>query len=89
MTMLEYLRYEIKRGWSYLWFICFEKTNAKKKIIHMKKNSSHFALIVVGLIMSVTLLLFIFHFAVSKTIITITPQVAIRPISANIVYSMG
>jgi hypothetical protein len=89
MTMLEYLRYEIRRGWSYLWFICFEKTNAKKKIIHMKKNSSHFALIVVGLIMSVTLLLFIFHFAVSKTIITITPQIAIRPISANIVYSMG
>ncbi len=39
--------------------------------------------------MSMTLLLFIFHFAVSKTIITITPQISIRPISANIVYAQG
>lgn len=39
--------------------------------------------------MSVTLLLFIFHFAVSKTIITITPQISIRPISANIVYAQS
>ena len=53
----------------------------------MKKSGSHFALIIVGLIMSVTLLLFIFHFAVSKTIITITPQISIRPISTNIVYT--
>jgi hypothetical protein len=36
-----------------------------------------------------TLLLFIFHFAVSKTIITITPQISIRPISTNIVYTNG
>jgi hypothetical protein len=55
----------------------------------MKKNGSHFALITVGLIMSMTLLLFIFHFAVSKTIITITPQISIRPISANIIYSQS
>ncbi len=37
--------------------------------------------------MSMTLLLFIFHFAVSKTIITITPQISIRSVSANIVYT--
>ncbi len=89
MTMFEYLRYEIRRGIAYLWFLAFEKTNAKKKIIHMKKNGSHFILIIVGLIMSMTLLLFIFHFAVSKTIITITPQISIRPISANIIYAQS
>ncbi len=89
MTMLEYLRYEIRRGFQYLWFLVFEKTEAKKKIIHMKKNGSHFILIIIGLIMSMTLLLFIFHFAVSKTIITITPQISIRPISANIIYAIS
>ena len=84
--MFEYFRYEIKRGIQYLWFVFFERTQANKRIIHMKKNGSHFALIIVGLIMSMTLLLFIFHFAVSKTIVTIVPQVSIRPISTNIVY---
>lgn len=87
--MFEYLRYEVRRGMAYLWFLAFEKTDAKKKIIHMKKNGSHFILIIVGLIMSMTLLLFIFHFAVSKTIITITPQISIRPISANIIYAQA
>lgn len=37
--------------------------------------------------MSMTLLLFIFHFAVSKTIISITPQTQIRSVSANIIYT--
>ena len=87
MSMLEYLWYEMRRWVQYLYFLVFEKTDAKKKIIHMKKNGSHFILITIGLIMSMTLLLFIFHFAVSKTIITITPQVSIRPTSANIVYA--
>ncbi|MBX9809047.1 hypothetical protein K2X92_01525 [Candidatus Gracilibacteria bacterium] len=87
MSMLEYLFYEIKRGIQYVWFFIFEKTKNNKRIIHMKKSGSHFALIVIGLIMSMTLLLFIFHFAVSKTIITITPQISIRPISTNIVYT--
>ena len=73
----------------YLWFLVFEKTDAKKKIIHLKKTGSHFALIIIGLIMSMTLLLFIFHFAVSKTIITITPQISIRPISANVIYAQA
>jgi hypothetical protein len=89
MTMFEYFVYEVRRGMAYLWFFIFEKTDAKKKIIHMKKNGSHFILIIIGLIMSMTLLLFIFHFAVSKTIITITPQVSIRSISANIIYAQA
>lgn len=43
-------------------------------------------LIVAGLIASFALLLFIFHFAISKTIITIVPQVTVRPVTANILY---
>ena len=87
MSMFEYFRYEVKRGIQYIWFLLFQKSESKKKIIHLKKNGSHFFLIIVGLIMSMTLLLFIFHFAVSKTIITITPQIQIRPVSANIIYT--
>jgi hypothetical protein len=89
MSMFEYFRYEIKRGMQYIWFILFEKTKANKRIIHIKKSWSHFVLIIVWLIMSMTLLLFIFHFAVSKTIITITPQISIRPISTNIVFTQA
>jgi uncharacterized integral membrane protein len=69
--------------------LIFEKTDTHKKIIHMKKNGSHFALITVGLIISVTLLLFILHYAVAKTIISITPQKTIRPVSANIIYTLA
>lgn len=87
MSMFEYFIYEIKRGIQYIWFLLFERTEAKKKVIHLKKNSSHFVLIIIGLVMSVTLLLFIFQFAVSKTIITITPQISIRPVSANIIFT--
>jgi hypothetical protein len=89
MSIFEYFCYEIKRGIQYIWFIIFEKTKANKRIIHIKKSWSHFALIIIWLIISVTLLLFIFHFAVSKTIITITPQISIRPISTNIVYTQS
>jgi hypothetical protein len=44
-------------------------------------------LIVAGLIMSLSLLLFIFYFAVSKTYVHILPQTTIRPISANFTFS--
>lgn len=39
-----------------------------------------------GLVASCVLLLFIFHFAISKTIITISPEITVRPISANILF---
>jgi hypothetical protein len=40
-----------------------------------------------GLILSVSLLFFIFYFAVSKTFVTITPDFTIKTASANFVYS--
>lgn len=86
MTMLEYLWYEIKRGWLYLRFVLFERKRKEKKLPQYKQKNSNFILIVLGLIVSLTLLLFIFHFAVSKTIVTITPDITVRPVSANIVY---
>lgn len=39
--------------------------------------------------MSLSLLIFIFHFAVSKTYVSVVPQTTVRPISANIVFSQS
>jgi len=86
MSMLEYLRYEIRRGWMYLKFVLFERKKKKNKVLYYKKTNSNVILIVAGLITSLALLAFIFYFAVSKTIVTIVPQITVRPVSANIVY---
>jgi hypothetical protein len=39
--------------------------------------------------MSLSLLLFIFHFAVSKTYVYVVPETTVRPVSANIVFSQN
>lgn len=89
MTMWEYFLYEIRRGFSYILFLLREKvfSRKKEKMFHFRETSPNMFLIVAGLIVSVTLLLFIFHFAVSKTYVKISPQITIRPVSANIVYA--
>lgn len=87
LSMWEYFLYEIRRGWAYIIFILFEKLFKKQKNYYAKKTSPHFVLIITWLIVSITLLLFIFHFAVSKTTIYITPQITVRPVSNNIIYS--
>ena len=46
-------------------------------------------LIVSGLIMSLSLLLFIFYFAVSKTYVSVLPQTTVRPVSANMIFSLA
>ncbi len=88
MSMMEYFLYEVRRGWLWLKFVIFERKKDEPKLLHYKKNNFQMALIVAGLILSVVLLLFIFHFAISKTIVTISPQVSVRPVSANIVYRL-
>lgn len=88
MSMFEYLVYEMKRWWYWLKYIFFERKRWENKLPHYKKNNSNIILIIIGLISSLTLLLFIFHFAISKTIISITPQISVKPVGANIVYRM-
>jgi len=91
MTMWQYFRYEIKRGGSYLYFILFKKFFQKKKerMLHFRESSPNMVLMVSGLVVSITLLLFIFHFAVSKTYVSIAPQITIKPVSANIIYALN
>ncbi|MFZ2256267.1 MAG: hypothetical protein WAW59_00050 [Patescibacteria group bacterium] len=91
MTMWQYFLYEIKRGGSYLYFILFKKFFQKKKerMLHFRESSPNMVLMVSGLVVSITLLLFIFHFAVSKTYVSIAPQITIKPVSANIIYALN
>lgn len=89
LSMLEYLLYEIRRWWAYILFFFSKKGIKKERIIHIHKSSPNLFLMISGLIVSVTLLLFIFHFAVSKTFVHITPQITVRPISANVIYSIS
>lgn len=88
MSMWDYFVYELKRGGLYLKYLFFDRKDSEKKLPKFKKRNSNFFLIVGWLIVSITLLLFIFHFAVSKTIIQITPDIIVRPVSANIVYKL-
>ncbi len=91
MTMFQYLWYEIRRGASYLYFILFAKflTRKKERILHFRESSPNMVLMIGGLIVSITLLLFIFHFAVSKTYVSIAPQIQIKPVSSNIIYALA
>lgn len=86
MSMWEYFLYEIRRGWLWLKFVLFDRKSAEKKLPQFKKHNFQTILIISGLITSFVLLLFIFHFAISKTIITIVPEIMVRPVTANIVY---
>ncbi len=85
-TMWEYFRYEINRGREYIRFLFTRKRNTTP-LYKIKKGSPNMFLIVTGLIMSLSLLLFIFYFAVSKTYVYVLPQTTVRPISSNIIFS--
>lgn len=91
MTMWQYFLYEIKRGCTYIYYLLFKKLFQRKKerMLHFRESSPNMFLIISWLIVSVTLLLFIFHFAVSKTYVSIAPQITIKPISANIIYALS
>jgi hypothetical protein len=90
MTIWEYFLYELRRGLSYIGFFLKKPFLFKKreKIIHFHRTSPNMFLIVVWLIVSVTLLLFIFHFAVTKTYVKIKPQIIISSVSNNIIYAL-
>jgi hypothetical protein len=87
-TMWEYFLYELKRGLMYIKFL-FIRKKEKIPLYKMKKATPNMILIVSGLIMSLSLLLFIFYFTVSKTNVYVTPQISVRPISANIIFSQA
>ncbi len=88
MSMWEYFIYELKRWWEYLMFLSTRK-RPKVPLHKIKRHSPNTFLIVSGLIMSLSLLVFIFHFAVSKTYVSVIPQTTVRPIISNIIFAQG
>lgn len=84
-TFLEYTRYEIGKLLSRLVFL------SKKKTLFYKNKKigrdSNVFLLIVGLVTSLSLLVFIFYFAVSKTYVTITPELGVKTVSRNIVFT--
>lgn len=85
MSMWEYFLYEMRRGWLWVKFL-FKRKEKEPKTLYYQKRSAHVMLIISGLVLSVALLVFIFHFAVSRTIVTITPEIIVKTVSDNIVY---
>ena len=87
-TMWEYFLYELKRWGHYIQFL-FTRKKEKIPLYKVKNISPNFFLIIAWLIMSLSLLLFIFYFTVSKTYVYVTPQISVKPISANIIFSQN
>lgn len=88
MSMFEYFLYELRRWVSWVKFSLFERKKQEQKLPYYKKRNSQMILIILGLISSFTLLLFIFNFAISRTTVTITPEVTVAPVTANILYKI-
>lgn len=86
MSMWEYFLYECRRGAHRIRYFFSRKKSNEPKLPTFRKNNFQIILIIAGLITSFVLLLFIFNFAISKSIIKISPEVSVRPVTANIIY---
>jgi hypothetical protein len=84
-TATEYFFYEIRRGFSRLLYWLQKRSNTQKPLKF--SSESHVFLLIAGLFTSITLLIFVFYFAVSKTYITIHPEYKIKTMTRNIVFA--
>lgn len=84
-TFFEYLAYEMRKFFSYLAFRFQKRRNVYKG--HKVARDSGALLLVLGLVISLSLLAFIFYFAVSRTYVYITPELSIRTTSRNLVFT--
>ncbi len=84
-TFLEYTRYEINKFFSRFMFFSKKKTTLYKNKKIWRDSNVFF--LIVGLITSLSLLAFIFYFAVSKTYVTITPDLWVKTVSRNIIFT--
>ncbi|MDQ1343914.1 MAG: hypothetical protein QG650_634 [Patescibacteria group bacterium] len=84
-TFFEYLAYEMRKFFSYLAFRFQKRRNVYKG--RKVARDSGALLLVLGLVISLSLLAFIFYFAVSKTYVYITPELSIRTTSRNLVFT--
>ncbi len=86
-TFFEYLAYEFRKTASYLAFKFKKQKRLQKYKNAAAVKDSGVALLVLGLTVSLSLLAFIFYFAVSRTYVYITPELSVKTTSRNIVFS--
>lgn len=85
-TFFEYFFYEIRRFFSRMLFLA--RKRREKTVFRGRGNfaNSNAILLFVGLTLSISLLAFIFYFAVSKTYVTIRPDFVIKSVSQNFLF---
>jgi hypothetical protein len=83
----EYFWYEIRKVFSRMLYALERRKKGGLKYKGKWLVETNLILLVSGLILSVSLLFFIFYFAVSKTFVTISPDFTIKTASANFLYS--
>lgn len=84
-TALEYTRYEINKIFSRFVFLFKKKTHIYKN--KKRGQDSQLFFLIIGLTISLSLLVFIFYFAVSKTYVTISPELDVKTISRNMIFT--
>jgi hypothetical protein len=82
----EYLFFELRKYVQKIKRFFTENKNIQFYTLKYNKQQSRIWFFLVGLIVSFFLLLFIFYFAVTKTYITITPEVTIKTRGKNFVF---
>gem|GEM_PF-1514840 len=82
---MEYFWFVLKRYATRFFTFLRKKTGLPKKEASIF-TSSWFLFVVVGFLLSIGMLIFVFYFAVSQTYITITPSVAVKTRALNIFY---
>lgn len=84
-TFFEYLGYEVRKFVSYLVFRFQKRQNVYRGRKTARDSSA--LLLVLGLVISLSLLTFIFYFAVSRTFVYISPELSVRTTSRNLVFT--
>jgi hypothetical protein len=84
-TFFEYLGYEVRKFVSYLVFRFQKRQNVYRGRKAVRDSSA--LLLVLGLVISLSLLTFIFYFAVSRTFVYISPELSVRTTSRNLVFT--
>ena len=80
----EYLVYEVKKTSARLRYWIERRSSVYRRARFV--SDTNVLLLIIGVALSVGLLLFIFYFAVSRTYVTISPELSVKTVSRNLTY---
>lgn len=85
-TFLEYAKFEIKKYWRDLREAIKEHKWVRYYSLKYEKQKSRIWFFLFGTVISLLLIVFIFYFAITKTYISIAPEVKIKTRGKNIIF---